>query len=182
MRERLASISDDCKRVDAAWQSTNLFMVRKEMLTEKYVDHPLPSWERFFYSFIWMRSLTLQLTYANQFAHFLSAVKLMILCSNRCMINVCRHYYQWSLSHAPKQARDENTGSHFTLMILKGRLHLIYSIGGVTGVHEIINSPISVADNLWHRVTFGLDRIKGRFVIIVDDSAPEVGLDCDTSC
>lgn len=59
-------------------------------------------------------------------------------------------------------------------MILKGRLHLIYSIGGVTGVHEIINSPIDVTDNAWHRVTFGLDRVKGRFVIIVDDSAPEV--------
>ncbi|EUB57117.1 Neurogenic locus notch protein [Echinococcus granulosus] len=77
--------------------------------------------------------------------------------------------YDGVLAHA----RDENTGSHFTLMILKGRLHLIYSIGGVTGVHEIINSPISVADNRWHRVTFGLDRVKGRFVIIVDDSAPE---------
>ncbi|VDD74833.1 unnamed protein product [Mesocestoides corti] len=70
-------------------------------------------------------------------------------------------------------ARDDSTGSHFTLMILKGRLHLIYSIGGVTGVHEIINSPITISDNRWHRVTFGLDRIKGRIVVIVDDSAPE---------
>ncbi|VUZ40078.1 unnamed protein product [Hymenolepis diminuta] len=77
--------------------------------------------------------------------------------------------YDGVLTHA----RDETTGSHFTLMILKGRLHLIYSIGGVTGVQEIINSPITVSDNVWHRVTFGLDRIKGRFVVIVDDSAPE---------
>ncbi len=77
-------------------------------------------------------------------------------------------------SSIPLQAKDQSSGSHFSLLILKGRLHLVYSINGVTGVHEIINGPITVTDNIWHRITVGLDRVKGRFLLIVDDSSPEV--------
>ncbi|KAL7055110.1 hypothetical protein AAHC03_024320 [Spirometra sp. Aus1] len=73
-------------------------------------------------------------------------------------------------------ARDVRTSAHFSLIILKGRLHFVYSVGGVTGVHEFVNGPsaANVADNNWHRVSFGIDRVKGRFILLLDDAAPEL--------
>ncbi|VEL34355.1 unnamed protein product [Protopolystoma xenopodis] len=65
---------------------------------------------------------------------------------------------------------------HFTLILLNGRLYVVYSVFGQDGVYEISGSGSSgrLTDGLWHRVVLGVDRRTGRVIIYLDSHEPLV--------
>ncbi|CAH8652770.1 unnamed protein product [Dicrocoelium dendriticum] len=66
-------------------------------------------------------------------------------------------------------------GSHITLALLRGRLHVIYSINGRSGVHQLTSGPSAnkLNDGQWHRVALGFDRRKKQLITFLDSYPPE---------
>ena len=65
---------------------------------------------------------------------------------------------------------------YITLVILRGRLHVVYSIYSQRGVHQIVSGPSAqnLADGKWHRIVIGLDRRGKRIHAFLDTYPPEV--------
>ncbi|KAF8561646.1 hypothetical protein P879_01399, partial [Paragonimus westermani] len=57
-----------------------------------------------------------------------------------------------------------------SLVLLRGRLHVVYSIYGRSGVHQLTSGPSANAldDGKWHRVVIGLDRRKKQLIAFLD--------------
>ncbi|CAL8109085.1 unnamed protein product [Calicophoron daubneyi] len=62
-----------------------------------------------------------------------------------------------------------------SLVLLRGRLHVVYSIYGRSGVHQIISGPGAnrLNDGQWHRLVVGLDRRRKQLMAFLDTYPPE---------
>ncbi|KAA3681026.1 neurexin [Paragonimus westermani] len=62
------------------------------------------------------------------------------------------------------------TNVQISLVLLRGRLHVVYSIYGRSGVHQLTSGPSANAldDGNWHRVVIGLDRRKKQLIAFLD--------------
>ncbi|KAG5441064.1 Neurexin-3, variant 2 [Clonorchis sinensis] len=65
---------------------------------------------------------------------------------------------------------------HITLVLLRGRLHVVYNVHGRSGVHQITSGPTAnnLNDGRWHRIVIGLDRRKKELVAFLDSYPPQI--------
>lgn len=85
----------------------------------------------------------------------------------------------------PDQARDPTSLDQvqISMVLLGGRLHLVYSIYGRSGVYEVTSDEFD--DGRWHRVVLGLERRNKNLILFVDNMPAVVSfhvLNHVTSC